>query len=58
MFASKPSTSSMLFGFRAESLVGLKSAFAGVVADIRQMENIAASRSKVNETPRHAEPAI
>lgn len=38
-----------LFGFKAETLVGLKIAYAQVVADIRQMENIAASRPKTAE---------
>lgn len=39
-----------LFGFRADTLVGLKAAFAEVVADIRQMENIATKK------PQEAEP--
>lgn len=39
-----------LFGFKADSLVGLKSAFASVVSDIRQMENIAASRPKGHDS--------
>lgn len=47
-----------LFGFKAETLVGLKSAFAGVVADIRQMENIAASRPKSPEAPKEDRPTI
>lgn len=33
-----------LFGIKSETIVGLKAAFAEVVADIRQMENIAAAR--------------
>lgn len=39
-----------LYSFKAETHAGLKSAFAGVVADVRQMENIAAAR------PRGAQP--
>jgi hypothetical protein len=45
-----------LFGFKAETLVGLKSAYAGVVADIRQMENIAASRPKSHGSQENQAP--
>ena len=45
-----------LFGFKAETLIGRKSAFAGVVADIRQMENIAASRPKSPEAAKEDQP--
>lgn len=41
----------ILYGFKADSAIGLKSAFANVVNDIRQMENIAASGNKGKETP-------
>jgi len=35
-----------LYGFKSDTAIGLKSAFASVVHDIRQMENIAASGNK------------
>jgi hypothetical protein len=35
-----------LYGFRADSAIGLKSAFANVVHDIREMENIASSGAR------------
>lgn len=41
-----------LFGFKADTLVGLKANFASVVADIRQMENIATKKP----TPSDARP--
>ena len=40
-----------LYGFRAETHMGLKTAFAAVVADIRQMENIAAARPRQPQEP-------
>ena len=39
-----------LYSFKATSRQGLKSAFAAVVSDVRQMENIAAARPRSAQT--------
>jgi hypothetical protein len=40
-----------LYSFKSDTHAGLKAAFAGVVADVRQMENIAAARPRGVQPP-------